>query len=128
MKKILWISNHKATDEQLRDMADQFGSYDLTSLDNPKWGQIDPEFSMSDLEDYLCEFIPFFKEFDHIIVMGELSACLTVVAWAIVMEKPVWTPTTKRESKEVQNPDGTVRKTNVFKHVQFRCLYHPDSD
>jgi len=66
------------------------------------------------------------SDMDALVVMGELSVCLAAAKRCVENGVSLYTPTTHRESKEETLSDGSVRKTNIFRHVQLRCLHYAD--
>ncbi len=123
--KVLWISNHPCTKEQKDDCFNHFGDFEVIELSDKKWSQIDPGASFEEVTEYLSTFIPQLSQFDHVVVMGELSACLVIVSWCVQFGVAVWTPTTKRKAVE-KIIDGKTVKTSVFRHCQLRCLHWPE--
>jgi hypothetical protein len=126
MKRILWVSNHPCNAEQKNDLSKMFGQVKIIELNEPGWSQINPDHDINEVGEHLAGFIPALTHFDHVVVMGELSACLNVVSWCVQLQVPCWTPTTKRDSKEEIMPDGSTRKVNVFRHCRFRNLFQPE--
>ena len=60
---------------------------------------------------------------DYILIQGDFGMSYATVQFAFELGlQPIYA-TTRRESVEVQQADGSVRKTNRFAHVQFRP-YH----
>lgn len=55
-------------------------------------------------------------------IQGEFSFCYEILKWIIKegLNIRVVVPTTKREAVEEKQPDGTVKKTAVFKFVRWR--------
>ncbi len=123
--RVLWISNHPCSPEQKDDLFNRFGDHKLVELNDKRWAGINPNASLEEVGDYLSTFIPDLGQFDHVVIMGELSACLVLVSWCVQLGISVWTPTTKRVSAE-KILDGKTVKTNVFRHCQLRCLHWPD--
>ena len=124
-QKILWVSNHPCNDDQQVDLFNRFGDHELVELNDPRWGQIDPTWGMEQVNDYLAEFIDL-HGISHVVLMGELSACLCLVSWCVMLRISAWTPTTRRESVEMDTGDGGVVKRSVFRHCRLRCLHWPE--
>jgi len=122
MKVLLNLTNHNLTNEQMESWDE------VRNLpDNLKklWSNIPPEFNCQQVKEHLK---PIFEWIDNnsknavILTAGDFCAVLLVLQHAIKTNIKVVQSTTKRESVEMKNEDGTVIKKSVFKHVQFREL------
>ena len=120
MYRLLWISNHKPSIEQIEDA--KRNNYEIIEAKVPSWGRIPPEWTMDDIRELLLPELPPLNNYHVIAVMGELTACMVVCDLARKQGIPVVTPTTKRVSVEETCHDGSVRKTSKFKHVRFRRI------
>jgi len=144
MKKLLVISNHKVdvwTEEQKRDWDD------IVYLPFP---QIDPEASMSDVQDIAYSIITkivditgwklvYLQDMDgllmkqivcqdngwYISVQGEFSLCFEIYRYFAVYGNRFVFPTTKREAIE-EIVDGKTVKRSIFRFVKWRNLNEPE--
>lgn len=131
MTNVLWLSNHPVNADQLADLQRAFGEFQLTELPpqgKVLWGSIDPRIDFYDVGEVWWDAFNLchtgnLSDFDAVVVMGELSLCLAVTTFCTMEHVSVYTPTTERLSQEIELPDGSVKKTTVFNHVQLRCLH-----
>jgi len=132
MKRICWMSNHPINEDQQADLHRMFGE-DCLVLELPPegkriWGNIPPDAGFYKVQ-YLfweaCRTINLCDlDMDAMVVMGELSMCLAAALWCMENGVSLYTPTTAMESREETLPDGSVRKTNVLRHVLLRRLHY----
>ena len=128
----LWLSNHPCSKEQQQDVITLFDSapIELNAEGKKMWGQIDPDSNFGEIVELADQVIQstnlLWSEIDGIVIMGELSICVAMVAMATIHGVKVATPTTQRESVETISDDGSVTKTNVFRHCQLRVLHDPE--
>ena len=118
---LLNITNHELTEEQKK------GWERIINLpENLKklWSSIPPDFDCEQVKHYLTPLLDWISENkdSSILVAGDFCAFKIVLEHAIAQNIEVFQATTKRETVEVKNPDGTVVKRSVFKHVKFRKL------
>jgi hypothetical protein len=52
-------------------------------------------------------------------IQGENGMVFSIVSILLSYGINCYYSTTKRETNEVQTPDGSVQKTSIFRHVQF---------
>jgi len=128
---VLWLSNHPCSGEQENNLNKLFGTFridELPSEGKKIWGNVNPHIDMYDCQVLFNAAVETvhsgnLSDYDIIVVMGELSLCLTAVQLAVVHNISIYTPTTERRSVERIESNGSVTKTNVFKHCQLRCLH-----
>jgi len=137
-RKALVILNHPLSPEQIEDLSKTWGvnSDDIISLPpelKTLWANIPPEADDIQVCAHVQPIINWARSRDigllsgdMIIIGGELVATLAVIAG---MDKDILPicATTRRESVEKTMPDGSVQKTNVFRHVRFRQIPIPVS-
>jgi hypothetical protein len=58
----------------------------------------------------------------YLYLAGEYSVCFEIFVRAKEWLIPVTVPTTRRETAEVKNADGSVTKTSRFEFVRWRIL------
>lgn len=135
-RKALVILNHALSPEQIEDLDKAWGvSPDavITLLPELKqlWANVPPEADDAQVCMHVQPLINWARSRDigllpgdMIIIGGELVATLAVIAG---MDKDILSvcATTRRESVEKTMPDGSVQKTNVFRHVRFRQIPIP---
>lgn len=135
-RKALVILNHPLSKEQIEDLSKTWGVNSDAIITLPPelkqlWANIPPE--ADDIQ--VCNHVQPLVNWagskdigllsgDLIIIGGELVATLAVIAG---MDKDILSvcATTRRESVEKTMPDGSVQKTNVFRHVRFRQIPIP---
>lgn len=137
-RKALVILNHSLSPEQIEDLSRTWGvnSEDNAIITLPPelkalWANIPPEADDVQVCMHVQPIINWARSkdigllpSDMIIIGGELVATLAVMAG---MDKDILSvcATTRRESVEKTMPDGSVQKTNVFRHVRFRQIPIP---
>lgn len=135
-RKALVVLNHPLSKEQIEDLDKAWGVKEDAIITLPQdlkslWANIPPE--ADDVQ--VCLHVQLIINWargkdigllpgDMIIIGGELVATLAVIAG---MDKDILSvcATTRRESVEKTMPDGSVQKTNVFRHVRFRQIPIP---
>lgn len=134
-RKALVILNHPLSPEQIEDLSRTWGinSDDNAIISLPSelkalWANISPEADDVQVFNHVQPLVNWARSRDidllpgdMIIIGGELVATLAVIAGMDKDILPVCA-TTRRESVEKTMPDGSVQKTNVFRHVRFRQI------
>ena len=127
-KKFINVTSHNLTTYQIVDLQSK-GFEEFVELpENLKnsWGSIDPnadEFEVYNSVEPIIDFVAKEKP-AGIMLAGEITAVISIFG-ELIHNQPeieILVATTRRESVESVQPDGSVRKTNVFKHVRFREL------
>ncbi|MFR4518417.1 MAG: hypothetical protein ACLT40_00460 [Fusobacterium sp.] len=119
MKKILNMSNHTLTGEQIAELSSMgYEVVELTAEDKALWGQMNPsnykEFIYRVMEDSDTRYAV-----DAYHIAGFPPAVVNAVCLACTLNMPALYAYSERVSEEVHQPDGTVKKVNVFKHLGF---------
>jgi hypothetical protein len=119
MKKILNMSNHILTGEQIAELSSMgYEVVELTAEDKALWGQMNPsnykEFIYRVMEDSDTRY-----DVDAYHIAGFPPAVVNAVCLACTLDKPAFYAYSERVSEEIHQPDGTVKKVNVFKHLGF---------
>src|SRR5690606_14713636 len=129
MKKCLVIMNHKPSQEQIKGLEEQFGIKEVLELpDNLRsiWAQIPPAGEFFP-EDHLQPLLAWIGKNavvgDHIWFQGEAGATVLLRSYCFGRGLTPIYATTRRESIDVSNPDGSITKKSIFRHVTFR--YYP---
>lgn len=137
-RKALVILNHLLSPEQIEDLSRTWGVNSDAIITLPPelkslWANIPPEADDVQVCMHVQPIINWARSRDigllpgdMIVIGGELVATLAVIAG---MDKDILSvcATTRRESVEKTMPDGSVQKTNVFRHVRFRQIPIPVS-
>jgi hypothetical protein len=133
--KFFNVTNHDLTDEQRR--AVEQAGLEVVNLPEDlkaRWSSVPPDADNETLLALVCDVATFIKAHDLglyniAMVQGEPVVCHNLAEFVRFPRAtkgmhviPV-VATTRRESVEEAQPDGSVRKTAVFKHVGFRP-YH----
>lgn len=137
MKKILNTMNHVLSNEQIIDLNNMFDNVDVLDLrdvDNELFKQLSNITVDSDLN-YLANcLLEVARKFDIVILPIGSPAFMFKFATKIPPKFPsIFNPPVNmdltflfahsdRVSVEKQNEDGTITKTNVFKHVKFLVM------
>ena len=133
MAKMALLFSHKLTDEQVKDAKENLGITEFVYLPDDlqkKWSNIDPEGKIpytdttAKFQNWLIENLDTDHENpddDHyVLISGDFGMTYKMVHFCLFYDYiPVYA-TTRREVVEVPSLDGSVVKTTVFKHVQFR--------
>ena len=124
----LWLSNHPCSEEQREEMERLFDCpvMELGPEAKSLWGSVPPTADMDFIQNLFSRILEVegvnIKEVKVFAVMGELSLCVAAIRVGALFGIRVCTTTTFRESTEDRMPDGTVRKTNVFRHCRIRTI------
>ena len=123
MKKTFCLLNHELTDNQIKELKEQFCSdeiiYPSEELSD-KWGQI-PAVSEID-HDTINSVIDWLKnagENDLFIVQGEAGSTFMIVDYALKNGLIPLHAVTKREETEVSDGEKIIKR-HIFEHVCFR--------
>ncbi len=125
MKKMYLLFSHKLTADQVLDAQEKMNVSDFISLPEnlqKLWSQIPPENKLDSeiikkITQYLTSEV---SNGDFVLIQGEFGMTFYFVDWCLRNNKiPIYS-TSKRLSFEVTTDDGSVKKTNIFKHIQFR--------
>lgn len=124
MAKLFVLQNHPLSQDQLKDPA--ITGMELVAtpeLISKAWSQIPPgagynETMLEEIKTWLSQG----GSGDKLVIAGELGHSMRVAQIASELCIVAITATTIRESVEKAAPDGSVVKTNVFRHAGFRPL------
>lgn len=127
MKKILNTMQHALTDEQIIDLNNMFTQNNISNLrdvDNELFKQISNISVDANLNDLAEQLLNVAKEFDIVILpIGSPAFMFTFSRLTHFHRDIVFIfAHSDRISVEKQNEDGTITKTNVFKHVKFLVM------
>lgn len=125
MPQLLLLFSHRLTSEQEQDAREKLGATALTYLPDELqalWSQAPPEPDTLDdfaqpVWDWLAREA---QPGDYVLVQGDFGMSYATVNEAKRLGLVPVYATTRRESSEVVESDGQVRKTLTFRHVRFR--------
>lgn len=111
---------HSLTEDQM--VAAQSLVPDGTVIEEKSPSQVDPGLGKEDISNLAKAEFERIKTKDpkYVLLAGEPSLTFALVQMCKEANITALCATTKRESVETPQPDGSVVKTNVFKHVRFR--------
>lgn len=112
--KILVILNHQPTSEQLAELS-KLGYDEVEIVKHPP---IPPEAELSEVGKIFDSIVES-REFDALWVQGDFRFFACAVLEAHARGFPLFVATTRREAREEVQPDGSIKKVSVFKHVRF---------
>lgn len=112
--KILILMNHDPTEEQLQDLR-RMG---FTEWELIKPGELDPEWDSLDIYDFFNGLIKG-KKFNAIWCQGDYRLFAQTFLHCLAKRIPLYVSTTRRVVEEKRNPDGSITKVSIFKHVKF---------
>jgi len=129
MKKLLIISNHKLTNEQITDAHKSLNVDKIEYLPEKlkdKWGNINPEFSDDEVHLHIEPILHFIHKNvnidDYVLVQGEFTASFSVVDTIFKLGAIPIVATTERVVKEVTQGDKVIKITE-FKHIRYRPYF-----
>lgn len=121
--KFAGIFNHHFTTEQKKEIANTGGTIIELSEDAAKaWKSINPfgELDIESLKPLRTFLVENLCPGDYVLIQGEFGATFYLVEFCFSLGLiPVYS-TTERKYEEMHNPDGSVERHHVFKHVNFR--------
>jgi len=131
MKKALIILNHNPAKELTEDLYKNYGVEEVATLKEVapelsiKFSQIPVEYKTPyELQNYIINDIVRLvddKGYDLVVVSGEPVTCKWLT---ITLEEGLgvksYAPLSRRESVDVEQPDGSVVKKSVFKYAGLR--------
>lgn len=123
------LLNHEPTSEQREDLRSHWEAEIVLPPEEVKqaWASISPEGELTPF--LLGPFLAWLEEAPPgslVWVQGEYGATYQMVRFALQRGLVPIYATTKRDVIEEKQPDNSVVKRMVFRHVQFR-RYEPDS-
>jgi hypothetical protein len=131
-QKILFVAfSHTLTKAQIEDAKASLGISSIVTLAEvfaplqAQFSQVSPYASTGDIIELAREIVSIALDCGatHFYVAGEPSLALHCSVIAHSCELVVVQSTTERKSVESVQPDGSVLKTAVFAHVQWRRVF-----
>jgi len=123
MKTAVIFLNHPLSEQQKVDLSRNYDVSAIVEMSNKLKGlfsQVPAEAGKQEIVKLAKKFVDFTGDAQIAVVQGEHTLSFAIVKLLQEQGKTCLVATTKRESQEITNPDGSVRKMNVFKHVRFR--------
>lgn len=119
MKKMLNLSNHVLTQEQVKEIYDMgYEIVELTPEDKKIWGQLNPD-NYSDAVFRIMEDEDTRYQVEAYHIAGFPPAVVIAACTANGLGLPSYYAYSERQSVEEKQSDGSIKKTNVFKHKGF---------
>ena len=119
MKKILNMSNHTLTGEQIAELKGYgYEIIELNAEDKQRWANLNPD-NYEDVVYRIMEDSDTRYDVDCFHIAGFPPAVVLAVNTAFHLGKRSVYAYSERVSEESLQPDGTVKKINVFKHLGF---------
>jgi len=128
VQKILVVMSHNLNQNQINGLntmgLEPILISDVNSDLANQCKQIDPNFSKADIQKIADSVVreAISLGATHLMIQGEASLFFSAVETAKQKGISCLIATTQRVSVERENADGSIVKTNVFKHVKFRQL------
>lgn len=125
MAKIINLTNHAATGQQIADAVQTLGVAECVDLPphlKKLWGEIPPGVdSVTEFVQPVLDWLGQVASKDDIIwAQGEWGATMCVLQWCRVHGVRCVYSTTERVATESQTNEGVVTMTHQFKHIRFR--------
>lgn len=119
MKKLVVFMAHSLTPEQ-KEGWDEI--VDMKEKSSVNFTQIDPEATSMEIYDMAQTMFNEAREegATHVSLMGEPCLMHNMYMWCANNDITFVQSTTRRESKDIPQEDGSVKKISVFRHVQWR--------
>lgn len=136
MKKVYWFLNHKANSEQIENLKFWLEDQDVNLVEMPeavakRYANVDlamdPSMVHAEAVDIALRMpvvVADNKRDIVAVIQGQPGLQTELVRFYQKLGIKCFYATTKRESVEVVNADGTTTKTSIFKHVRFTA--YPD--
>lgn len=126
MPQLFLLFSHDLTELQRSDATESLGISKIRHLPadlQECWSQVPPE--LPDVAEHAQPIWNWLRKEaspkDYVLIQGDFGMSYATVQLAFSLGITPIYATTRRESVEENLPDGSVRKTNRFAHVQFRA-------
>jgi len=124
-KKALLLFSHDLTQEQIEELERGWGVEVIEPLPpelQKLWSSVPPH--LDSLSQYLAPVLEWMEKIgepgDKAVIQGDFGAVYLAVRKAFELGVTPLYATTRREVREVLQPDGSVKQERVFRHVRFR--------
>ena len=122
MKAVI-VLNHIPTDEMIKDLKENYNVDEIINLKivapdiMQKFSNIPFEKEQmleiaSDIYACVMQYIP-----DMVIIAGEPRVCRIIVNTLSYDRIPCYSPYSKRESQDIKQSDGSIKKVSTFKYI-----------
>ena len=122
--KILKAIQHQLTSEQILELNEKFNNPEIINFSD-----VNPELfkkianspsDVRELSNLAEEFGKFCNMYDGVVLPIGSPAFNHMLRFKIIV--PVLFAHSERQSVDELQPDGSVKKINIFKHVKFICI------
>lgn len=125
MKKCFVLLNHKFDEKQVTELKDRYGVEEVVPAPEElagRWSQIpaEGEFPFIHILPILEWLTENATEDDLVWVQGEPASVMVICALCREKKLEAVYATTRRDSVDIPQEDGSVKKVMQFKHVNFR--------
>jgi hypothetical protein len=125
MPNLILLFNHRLTAEQAEDARCSLGVRQFIELPEDLrklWQQVPA--SLGRIKEYLEPLARWLQETstsgDYVLIQGDFGATYLTIRLALELNLVPVYATTTREAVETVLADGTIQKTQRFRHVMFR--------
>ena len=123
--KMFLLFSHKLTEEQAKAAEKELQIKEFVYLPEDlqqKFSHVPPD--LQELQDYVEPFWDWLKEQsnpkDYVLIQGDFGVVYLIVQKALQKNLiPIYS-TTERISQEIQDENGNIKMTKVFRHKKFR--------
>lgn len=125
MKKLFVCFSHRLTQDQIDDFGgDIVVLKDINDELAAQSSQVPPELEEKDIKRLAADVVDAASKEDatHFYIAGEPTLVFHAMKLAKESGMQVIQSTTRRESEDIPQPDGSVKRVAKFKHVQWRKL------
>lgn len=119
------LFSHDLTQEQIEELERGWGVEVIEPLPpelQKLWSSVPPH--LDSLSQYLAPVLEWMEKIgepgDKAVIQGDFGAVYLAVRRAFELGVTPLYATTRREVREVLQPDGSVKQERVFRHVRFR--------
>lgn len=124
MKKIFLLFSHTLTTDQEKDLKEHHGIEEMIYLPSNLqdiWSNVDPEIIEDEkLQEVLDYVISNSKKKDYVLIQGEWGFVYKSIDFFKENKRVPIYSTTKRDVVETTQPDGTIIKKSIFKHIKYK--------
>ena len=124
MKKIFLLFSHTLTPNQEKDLKENHKIEEIVSLPphlQEIWTNVNPEIIEDHkLQKVLDYVIDNSKEDDYVLIQGEWGFVYKSINYFKEKKRVPIYSTTKRDVTEIIQPDGSILKNSVFKHIKYK--------
>jgi hypothetical protein len=125
MPNLILLFNHSLTPEQAEDATRSLGIAEFVRLPEDirkLWQQVPAD--LGQIKKYLEPLSRWLRETgiagDFVLIQGDFGATYLTIQLALELNLVPIYATTAREAVETAFADGTIQKTQLFRHVLFR--------